>query len=102
MTSCLYKTVLCEIAERLRMGDLRTDFDEWSLKTGKNILAEGQEGMERSRALVPCIAAYAFGSKWMQLESDIFQVRDELSKERRFFPLRIYEASLHQRLPGPT
>ena len=42
------------------------------------------EGLERSRVLVLCMSANAFGSDWAQLESGTFRFRDPLNKERRF------------------
>ena len=34
-----------------------------------------EEGLERSRVLVLCMSANAFGSDWAQLESGTFQVQ---------------------------
>ena len=85
------KTVVREIAERLRTGGLRVWFDEWVLKPGDSIPAKIEEGLERSRVLVLCMSANAFGSDWAQLESGTFRFRDPLNKERRFLPLRLDE-----------
>jgi hypothetical protein len=38
----------------------------------------------RSRVLVLCMSAHAFGSDWTQLESGTFRFRDPLNKERGF------------------
>ena len=61
-------------------------FDEWVLKPGDSIPARIEEGLERSRVLVLCMSANAFGSDWAQLESGTFRFRDPLNKERRFLP----------------
>ena len=54
--------------------------------------AKIEEGLERSRVLVLCMSAHAFGSDWAQLESGTFRFRDPLNKERRFLPLRLDDA----------
>lgn len=51
-----------------------------------------ESGLERSRVLVLCMSANAFGSDWAQLESGTFRFRDPLNKERRFLPLRLDDA----------
>ena len=51
--------------------------------------AKIEEGLERSRVLVFCMSAHAFGSDWAQWESGTFPFRDPLNKERRFLPLRL-------------
>ncbi len=50
--------------------------------------------LERSRVLVLCMSANAFGSDpdWSGLESGTFRFRDPLNKERRFLPLRLDDA----------
>ena len=48
----------------------------------------------RSRVLVLCMSANAFGSDWAQLESGTFRFRNPLNKERRFLPLRLDDASI--------
>ena len=86
------KAVVRAIAERLRADGLRVWFDEWVLKPGDSIPAKIEEGLERSRVLVLCMSANAFGSDWAQLESGTFRFRDPLNKERRFLPLRLDDA----------
>ena len=76
------------LAERLRQDGLKVWFDEWVLKPGDSIPAKIEEGLERSRVLVLCMSANAFGSDWAQLESGTFRFRDPLNKERRFIPSR--------------
>src|ERR1700689_972333 len=83
------KTVVRELAERLRNDGLQVWFDEWVLRPGDSIPAKIEEGLERSRVLVLCMSANAFGSDWAQLESGTFRFRDPLNKERRFLPLRL-------------
>ena len=78
------KEVVRPVAERLRADGLRVWFDEWEIKPGDSIPAKVEEGLERSRVLVLCMSANAFGSDWAQLESYTFRFRDPLNKERRF------------------
>src|SRR6266404_4185857 len=88
------KDVVRAVAERLRQDGLRVWFDEWVLRPGSNIPHEIEEGLERSRVLVLCMSAQAFGSDWARLESGTFRFRDPLNKERRFIPLRLDEAPI--------
>lgn len=82
------------LAERLRQDGLKVWFDEWVLKPGDSILAKIKAGLERSRVLVLCMSANAFGSDWAQLEAGTFRFRDPLNKERRFLPLRLDDAPI--------
>ena len=50
--------------------------------------------LERSRVLVLCMSAQAFGSDWAQLEASTFRFLDPLNKERRFIPLRLDDAPI--------
>jgi len=93
------KAVLHLLAERLRKDGLKVWFDEWVLKPGDSIPAKIEEGLERSRVLVLCMSANAFGSDWAQLESGTFgrgnlPFRDPLNKEHRFLPLRLDDAPI--------
>jgi WD40 repeat protein len=88
------KSVVRDVAERLRKDGLRVWFDEWEIRPGDSIPAKIEEGLERSRALVLCMSANAFGSDWAQLESGTFRFRDPLNKERRFLPLRLDDAPI--------
>lgn len=92
------KPIVREIAERLKKDGLRVWFDEWVLKPGDSIPAKIEEGLERSRVLVLCMSANAFGSDWAQLESGTFRFRDPLNKERRFLPLRLDDAPIKHAL----
>ena len=83
------KPVVRALAERLRTDGLRVWFDEWVLKPGDSIPAKIEAGLERSRVLVLCMSANAFGSDWAQLEAGTFRFRDPLNWERRFIPLRL-------------
>ena len=82
------KAVVRPLAERLRADGVKVWFDEWVLKPGDSIeknqskTAKIEEGLERSRVLVLCMSANAFGSDWAQLESGTFRFRDPLNKER--------------------
>jgi hypothetical protein len=88
------KAVVREVAERLRNDGLKVWFDEWEIKPGDSIPAKIEEGLERSRVLVLCMSANAFGSDWAQLEAGTFRFRDPLNKERRFIPLRLDDAPI--------
>ena len=88
------KAVVRDIAERLKKDGVKVWFDEWVLKPGDSIPAKIEEGLERSRVLVLCMSANAFGSDWAQLESGTFRFRNSLNKERRFLPLRLDEAPI--------
>ena len=109
------KAVVRPLAERLRADGVKVWFDEWVLKPGDSIeenqskTAKIEEGLERSRVLVLCMSAHAFGSDWAQLESGTcgrgnLPFRDPLNKERRFLPLRLddtpIKGSLAQALPS--
>ena len=73
------KEVVRGLAERLRKDGVKVWFDEWVLKPGDSIPAKIEEGLERSRVLVLCMSANAFGSDWAQLESGTFRFRDLLN-----------------------
>jgi small GTP-binding protein len=88
------KAVVRALAERLRKDGLRVWFDAWEIQPGDSIPAKIEEGLERSRVLVLCMSAHAFGSDWAQLESYTFQFRDPLNKERRFLPVRLDDAPI--------
>ena len=88
------KAVVRDVAERLRKDGVKVWFDEWVLKPGDSIPAKIEEGLERSRVLVLCMSANAFGSDWAQLESGTFRFRDPLNSERRLIPLRLDDAPI--------
>jgi WD40 repeat protein len=88
------KAIVRPLAERLRGDGLTVWFDEWVIKPGDSIPAKIEDGLERSRVLVLCMSAHAFGSGWAQLESGTFRFRDPLNKERRFIPLRLDDAEI--------
>ena len=88
------KAVVRAVAERLKADGLRVWFDEWEIRPGDSVPAKIEEGLERSRVLVLCMSAHAFGSDWAQLESGTFRFRDPLNKERRFIPLRLDAAPI--------
>jgi hypothetical protein len=83
------KVVVRPLTERLRKDGVKVWFDEWVLKPGDSIPSRIEEGLERSRVLVLCMSANAFGSDWSKLESGTFRCRDPLNKERRFLTLRL-------------
>ena len=86
------KDIVRPLAERLRQDGLKIWFDEWEIQSGDNILSRLEEGLERSRVLVLCMSANAFGSDWAQLESGTYRFRDPLNKQRRFIPLKLEDA----------
>ena len=88
------KAVVRDVADRLRGDGLRVWFDEWELRPGDSIPAKIEIGLERSRVLVLCMSAHAFGSDWAQLEAGTFRFRDPLNQERRFIPLRLDDAPI--------
>ena len=98
------KAVVRPLAERLRADGVKVWFDEWVFKPGDSIgrnqskTAKIEEGLERSRVLVLCMSANAFGSDWAQLESGTFRFRDPLNKGRRFLHLRLDDSFLDQQL----
>ena len=75
------KAVVRLVAERLRADGVRVWFDDWELHPGDSIPSKIEEGLERSRVLVLCMSANAFGSDWAQLESGTFRFRDPPSVE---------------------
>jgi small GTP-binding protein len=88
------KAVVRPLAERLRQDGLKVWFDEWEIKPGDSIPAKIEDGLERSRVLVLCMSAQAFGSGWAQLEAGTFRFRDPLNQHRRFIPLRLDDAPI--------
>src|ERR671938_1771029 len=88
------KAVVRALAERLRADGLRVWLDDWEIRPGDSIPAKIEEGLERSRVLVLCMSANAFGSDWATLESQTFRFRDPLNKERRFIPLRLDDVTV--------
>jgi hypothetical protein len=88
------KPVVRELAARMKKDGIRVWLDEEQIKPGDSIPAKIEEGLERSRVLVLCMSANAFGSDWAQLESGTFRFRDPLNKERRFIPLRLDDAPI--------
>ncbi|WP_395743598.1 TIR domain-containing protein [Prosthecobacter sp.] len=105
------REVVYGIAEQLKSDGVKVWFDEWQIKVteGVNLGAKPslkeraaaklrdeldrkkkiEEGLERSRMLVLCMSANAFGTDWAELEPYTFRFRDPLNKERRFLPLRL-------------
>ena len=86
------KQIVRDLAERLKKDGIKVWFDEWALKPGDSIPAKIEEGLERSRVLVLCMSANAFGSDWAQLESGTFRFRDPLNKDCGFVPFRLEES----------
>ena len=66
------KAVVRPLAERLRKDGVKVWLDEWEIRVGDSVPAKIEEGLERSRVLVLCMSANAFGSDWAQLEAGTF------------------------------
>ena len=86
------KPVARELADRLKGDGLKVWFDEWEIKLGDSIPSKIESGLDRSRVLVLCMSANAFGSEWAQLEAGTFRFRDPLNKDRHFIPVRLDNA----------
>ena len=86
------KAVVRDVAERLRKDD------QFKNSQHSTLNPQLSAGLERSRVLVLCMSANAFGSDWAQLESGTFRFRDPLNKERRFLPLRLDDAPIKRSL----
>src|ERR1035437_4325332 len=78
------KAVVRALADRLRADGLRVWCDDGDV----------EEGLKKSRVLVLCMSANAFGEDWARLESGTLRFRDPLNKERRFIPLRLDNAPI--------
>ncbi len=83
------KAVVRELAERLKEAGLRIWFDEWEIELGDSIPVRINEGLHRSRTLVLCMSANAFGAEWATLETQSLLFQDPLNRRRRFVPLRL-------------
>src|SRR5687767_13894534 len=88
------RPVVRQIAELLSSEGLKVWFDEWILNPGDNVPAAIEEGLERTRVLVLCMSANAFGADWAQLEAATLRFRDPVNKQRRFIALRLDDAPL--------
>jgi len=97
------KDIVRELAMLLRADGLKVWFDEWTVNVN-NVRSPARrhfqraqqilEGLKRSRVLVLCMSANAFGSDWTALEAGTFRFRDPSDKERRFIPLRLDDAPI--------
>src|SRR5688500_14256253 len=56
------KAVVRPLAERLRADGVKVWLDEWEIQPGDSIPAKIEEGLERSRVMMLCMSANAFGS----------------------------------------
>jgi hypothetical protein len=87
------KSIVRELAVRLRGDGIRVWFDEWVIQPGDSIPSKIEQGLENSRVLMLCMSKNAFGSDWATLESQTFRFRDPLNKMRHFLPLRLDDSS---------
>src|SRR5215208_5380889 len=92
------KSVVRELAERLKADGLRVWFDDWEIQPGDMIPRKIIEGLDQSRVLVLCMSASFFDSEWGMLESYTSLFRDPTNQERRFIPLRLDEAKIKDTL----
>jgi hypothetical protein len=83
-----------ELAHRLQEDGLRVCSGDGMIKAGQDVSTSLEEGLERSRVLVLCMSANAFGEEWGQLEAGTFRFRDPRDNERRFIPLRLDDAPI--------
>lgn len=88
------KAVIRPLAERLRADGPRDWFDDWEIQAADPLsprvrAGKIEEGLERSRVLVLCMSANAFGADWAQLEAGTFRFRDPLNKQRRLHPMKL-------------
>ena len=88
------KTVVKELAERLRSDGLRVWFDDWVIQPGDSIPSLIADGLTQSRILVLCMSGNAFGSDWVTLEHQTIMFRDPMNKSRRFVPIRLDESPI--------
>ena len=88
------RAVVRPLGERLRQDWLKVWFDEWQIKPGDSIPAKIEAGLQRSRVLVLCMSAQAFGSDLTQLDSGTFGFRDPLNQKRRLIPLCLDDAPI--------
>lgn len=80
------KTVVRELAERLRADGLRVWFDEWIKDVSDTAI---RRGIEKSRTLVMCMSPAFFSSEWTKIEHHSLLFRDPTNERRRFIPLLI-------------
>ncbi|HSK74563.1 MAG TPA: TIR domain-containing protein, partial [Pyrinomonadaceae bacterium] len=83
------KTIVRELAERLKRDSLRVWLDEWIIKPGTPISLKIQHGIEKSQTLVMCMSPAFFASEWAKIELHSLLFRDPTNEKRRFIPLLI-------------
>jgi len=88
------KTVVRELAQRLKKDGLRVWFDEWEIKPGDMIGLKIEHGLEQSRTLILVMSANAFASDWVTLERHTALFRDPTNAQRSFIPLRLDDAEI--------
>lgn len=92
------KTVVRELAERLKGIGLRVWLDEWVIRPGDSIPLAIEHGLETSRTLVLVMSRAAFDSDWVGLERHTALFRDPTNRERRFIPLRLDDCEIKDSL----
>src|SRR4051812_44865165 len=92
--SSMDKSVVRDLAGRLKASKLKVWFDEWEIGPGDSIFAKIRDGLERSRILLLFMSRNGFGSGWATLEHQTILFADPLNRERRFIPLRLDDARI--------
>jgi WD40 repeat protein len=88
------KPIVRELANRLKADGFKVWLDEWEIKPGDSIGLKIQRGLEKSRILLLCMSANAFGSDWATLEWHTVLFRDPTNRKRRFIPLRLDDSTI--------
>jgi len=73
------KSVVRELAERLRDDGVHVWFDEWEIRPGDSIPVKIEQGIQESRTLVLCMSKNAFASDWVTLERQSVLFRDPIN-----------------------
>ena len=87
-----------KLAERLKSAGVRVWLDEWIIRPGDIISLKVDEGLERSRVLLPCLSPAALASDWVALERSTDIHRDPANTGRRFIPLLLGDFELPETL----
>ncbi len=65
------RAIVRDIAERLRADGLRVWFDDWEIRSGDNVPAKIEKGLEHSRVLVLCMSANGSGHPHLGQENPL-------------------------------
>lgn len=92
------KSIVIDLALRLKQSGLRVWYDEWEVQPGDIIGLKIEHGLEHSRTLLLCMSENAFTSNWVQLERHTVLFRDPTNSQRRFIPIRLDESPINDTL----